>query len=83
MSLYWTPGRGGRGRGRGKGGRGMIRGGKMRSRGRGRGDMGHDDDNNGDVDNGVWSYLLVSNECTVLQLCFHFQVLLSFTPSKL
>ncbi len=46
-------GKGGRGRGRGKGGRGMIRGGRGRNRGRGRGDMGMDDDNNGDMDNGV------------------------------
>lgn len=48
--------KGGRGRGRGKGGRGMIRGAKGRSRGRGRGDMGNDDDNNGDMDNGVRFY---------------------------
>jgi len=31
----------------------MIRGGRGRNRGRGRGDMGNDDDNNGDMDNGV------------------------------
>lgn len=30
-----------------------MRGGKGRNRGRGRGDMGNDDDNNGDMDNGV------------------------------
>lgn len=45
-------GKGLRGRGRGKGPRGMMRGGKGRNRGRGRGDMGNDDDN-GDMDNGV------------------------------
>lgn len=31
----------------------MMRGGRGRNRGRGRGDMGMDDDNNGDMDNGV------------------------------
>ena len=37
----------------------MIRGGKGRNRGRGRVDMGNDDDNNGDMDNGVrFSWLL-------------------------
>lgn len=51
--LSASGGKGLRGRGRGKGGRGMIRGGKGRNRGRGRGDMGNDDDNNGDMDNGV------------------------------
>lgn len=45
--------KGGRGRGRGRGMRGMIRGGKGRSRGRGRGEMGNDEDNSGDLDNGV------------------------------
>lgn len=44
--------KGGRGRGRGRGMRGMIRGGKGRSRGRGRGEMGNDEDNSGDLDNG-------------------------------
>lgn len=53
FSVSAPGGKGGRGRGRGKGGRGMIRGGRGRNRGRGRGDMGMDDDNNGDMDNGV------------------------------
>lgn len=52
-SISAPGGKGGRGRGRGKGGRGMMRGGRGRNRGRGRGDMGNDDDNNGDMDNGV------------------------------
>ena len=40
----------------------MLRGGKGRNRGRGRGDMGNDDDNNGDMDNGVRSFVTVLSE---------------------
>lgn len=41
----------------------MIRGGRGRNRGRGRGDMGMDDDNNGDMDNGVRLFNSVSWYC--------------------
>lgn len=38
----------------------MMRGLKGRNRGRGRGDMGNDDDNNGDMDNGVQLFYQLS-----------------------
>ena len=44
----------------------MIRGGRGRNRGRGRGDMMMDDDNNGDMDNGVTFLKIFSPDAEIV-----------------